>query len=359
MGMIHSGLARAALAAAWVAGLGCSNPPPEAPGNTGGVTAGTDAGGASAGGPNGVSGDGGASGGAGASSIGGSSGGSVPNAGSANGGGAGAGGAGGFEGGALAAVTLTYDDGLDPHLATVQPALDAVGLLGTFFLSNFEGVDHLCALPNATEPLTIRHMAWQAAAQKGHELAGHTVNHPCDNPGKAAGFRLTDYTMARLTLELDDSLQRLTRLGGAQPFTFAYPCATDRVGIGQAGEDYSSQVATRFLAARVSNGGIADPATVDLQRVPQRDTEGKTGDELKAMVDEAIAAQGWLVLTFHGVGQETSCAGLAYAPDQCMINYKTTSTEAHAALVAYLAEKKPQVWTATFKQVATYIQSQR
>ncbi len=264
-----------------------------------------------------------------------------------------------FPDGALAAVTLTYDDGLDPHLATVQPALDAVGLHGTFFLSNFEGVDHDWALPNATSALTARHMAWQAAAQHGHELAGHTVNHPCNSASKAPGFKLTDYDMQRMTLELDDNLARLLRLGATTPITFAYPCASDKAGLGAAKEDYSPLVAQRFFAARVSDSGVADPAQVDLLHVPELDTGGKTGDELKAMVDQAIASKGWLVLLFHGVGEETACSGLAYAPQTCMINYLTTSTEAHAALVQYLATKKAEVWTATFKEVATHVQASR
>jgi peptidoglycan/xylan/chitin deacetylase (PgdA/CDA1 family) len=265
----------------------------------------------------------------------------------------------GFPNGAVAAVTLTYDDGLDPHLAVVQPALDAAGLRGTFFLSNFEGVDHEWALPNATSPLAPRHLAWQAAAQKGHELAGHTVNHPCNAASKAAGFKLTDYDTARMAAELDDSLVRLMRLSAAAPFTFAYPCASDQAGLGVAQEDYSPLVAQRFAAARVSVSGIADPAQVDLQHVPQLDAGGKTSDELKAMVDEAIAIEGWLVLLFHGVGEEMTCAGLTYSPDTCMINYLTTSTETHAALLAYLAAKKEQVWTAPFKEVAMHVKNSR
>jgi peptidoglycan-N-acetylglucosamine deacetylase len=105
--------------------------------------------------------------------------------------------------------------------------------------------------------------------------------------------------------------------------------------------------------------GIADPNQVELLHVPQLDTGGKTGEELKAMVDQAIAAKGWLVLLFHGVGEEKSCAGLTYAPQTCMINYLTTSAEAHAALVQYLADKKSEVWTATFKEVATLIDQSR
>jgi sialate O-acetylesterase len=299
--------------------------------------------------------------GAGAGAPNGGAGGAAAGSGGTPGGAAGGGSVDGFEGGAVAAVSLTYDDGLDPHLATVQPALEAVGLRGTFFLSSFEGVDHDWALPNATSPLSARHMAWQAAAQKGHELADHTVNHPCDAASKAPNWKLEVYTQERMTMELDDSIARLTRLGGTAPFTFAYPCGSDKKGIGPNGDDYSPLVAARFFAARVSDSGMANPAQVDLLHVPQRDTGGKTGDELKAMVDEAIAAKSWLVLLFHGVGTDTpTCPqNLGYQPQTCMINYLTTSSEAHAALVQYLVDKKTEVWTAPFKEVATYIKSKR
>src|SRR6185436_7645350 len=138
---------------------------------------------------------------------------------------------------------------------------------------------------------------------------------------------------------------RLNALGGTMPYTFAYPCSSDTVGLGPTGEDYSPLVAERFLAARVSMSGIANPSTVDLLHVPQIDTGGATGDELRAAVDMAIAQGGWLVFLFHGVGMETlSCpGGLTYSPETCMINYLTTSEEAHASLVAYLAEKQDQV----------------
>jgi peptidoglycan/xylan/chitin deacetylase (PgdA/CDA1 family) len=343
--------------------LACS----EAPVASGQPTnqAGTHSGG---GGSAGVGTSGGVSGSAGTVASGGTVSGASGAAGTAGesvatgGGGTSGGGAVMFEGGAVAAVSLTYDDGLDPHLAVVQPALEAVGLRGTFFLSNFEGVDNDWALPSVKQPLPAlspRHLAWQAAGQKGHEVAGHTVNHPCNSDSKAPNYHLTDYTMARMQTELDESIARLARLGGNPPLTFAYPCGSDKAGLGATAEDYSPLVAARFFAARVSDTGIADPSKVDLLHVPQLDSGGKSGDELKKMVDDAIAAKGWLVLLFHGVGSDASCNGLTYAPDTCMINYLTTSTEAHAALIQYLAEKKAQVWTAPFGQVATRIKSGR
>ena len=271
------------------------------------------------------------------------SGGSAPSAGAPN-----------WPNGAVAAVSLTYDDGLDTHLATVIPALDAHSFKGTFFLSNFEGVDHKWALPNLKDPLTPRHLAWQAALKNGHELADHTVNHPCNSASKAPGYHLTDYDLPRMSAELDDSIARLKRLGVVEPITFGYPCTSDKIGLGAAGTDYSPLVATRFFAARTSDLAIADPKTVDLLHVPLQDAGSKTGDQLKAMVDQAIAAKGWLVFIFHGVGAEQlTCPGdLVFNLQGCMINYLTTDTAAHQALVDYLAAKSAQVWTAPFGTVA-------
>jgi sialate O-acetylesterase len=264
-----------------------------------------------------------------------------------------------FPNGAVAAVSLTYDDGLDPHLTVVGPVLDAHGLKGTFFLSNFEGVDHQWALPNLKDPLTPRHLAWQAMGQNGHELAGHTVNHPCNSATKAAGYHLTDYDMTRMSNELDDDLARMKRLGATSPFTFAYPCYSDTMGIGPSGQNFSALIPPRFDAARGSAIKIADPKSVDLYHVSLLDALGQTGDQLRAMVDQAIVQKGWLVILFHGIGVETTCPNLDYKPSVCMINYLVTSADAHAKLVAYLDEKKSEVWTAPFRDVAERLKSMR
>ncbi|HEY0711869.1 MAG TPA: polysaccharide deacetylase family protein [Polyangia bacterium] len=383
---LHSLVFLVAAVAAGAGSPGCKTnegDPPSMGGRSGGSSGGSGGGGAGAGGnANGGAGgnaSGGASGSGGAAGLGGAgTGGSTGGTGGAAGGSGGAGqdasggdtptGTGGTSGAAfawpnnaVAAVTLTYDDGLDSHISVAAPVLDANGIKGTFFLSNFEGVDHQWSLPNLTAALDARHMAWMAMGAKGHELASHTVNHPCNAASKAPGFKLTDYTVMRMSTELDNSIARLKRLGGTEPFTFAYPCSSDTVGLGAMGMDYSSLVSARFLAARVSMAAVADPATVVIHKVPQLDTGGKTGDQLKAMVDDAIAKKGWLVLLFHGVGNEMlACGqGLGYMPNTCTINYLTTSAAAHETLVKYLAEKKAQVWTATFKEVATHVKSKR
>ena len=66
------------------------------------------------------------------------------------------------------AVVLTYDDGLNIDLTNVIPALDSVGLKGTFYISDyFNG-------------LNAQINKWRIAAAEGHELGNHTIWHPCD-----------------------------------------------------------------------------------------------------------------------------------------------------------------------------------
>jgi hypothetical protein len=70
------------------------------------------------------------------------------------------------------------------------------------------------------------------------------------------------------------------------------------------------------------------------------------------MVDEAIAKKGWVQFGFHGIGTAVgSCPqGNNYAPQTCMLNHNVTASDVHLALIDYLAQKKAQIWTATFKE---------
>ncbi len=65
------------------------------------------------------------------------------------------------------AVALTYDDALNVDLDHAIPALDSVGLKGTFYLSGY------------SPALTNRFAEWRKVAAAGHELGNHTLFHPC------------------------------------------------------------------------------------------------------------------------------------------------------------------------------------
>jgi len=66
--------------------------------------------------------------------------------------------------GQRAAVSLTYDDGLDSQLDHVAPALDRFGFKATFFLT--------------CENMEERVRGWEALAGRGHEIGDHTFHHP-------------------------------------------------------------------------------------------------------------------------------------------------------------------------------------
>jgi peptidoglycan/xylan/chitin deacetylase (PgdA/CDA1 family) len=230
--------------------------------------------------------------------------------------------------GTLAAVTLTYDDALPSHLGIAAPALDRHHLRGTFFL---------------TEGASGEVEQWRALHLRGHELASHTMRHPCDGaePWVPKGRALQDYDLARMDAELDESLALLRALGATTaPYTFAYPCGA--TWIGAARDSYVPLVERRFIAARGVSPGLVDPATETFQSTPAISAD-KRADGLVGLVEEASRRAGWLVIVFHGVGGD----------------YLSVSAEAHEALLGYLDARRSDIWTETFASVASYIQSHR
>lgn len=242
-------------------------------------------------------------------------------------------GAGAFEwpNGARYAVSLTYDDAVPSHLKHAAPALDKAGLRGTFFVC--------CGAFKDEAGLK----AWLPVAKAGHELASHTLLHPC---AKSKGLAqppggLEAYDLKRMEKELKESQRLLVSLG-LRPAgeTFAYPCGDSHVGEDR--ESYQPLVKKIFKAARGVIGKVADPETVDLYNVPSLDA-AKPAETLRYWAEEAESSGGWMVYMFHGVGGD----------------YLTTKLEAHQALLDYLKSAEGLVWVAPFGEVAEWVKKHR
>ncbi len=183
-----------------------------------------------------------------------------------------------------AVVSLTYDDGLASQLENAVPALDRYRFRGTFFLND----------------VSKNPRPWRAVKGAGHELAGHTLKHPCTaafdwvTPENASEV----YTPERMAEELDRQIAALESLGQGPPVTFAYPCGT--TWIGREHKSYVAQIEERFTAARGVDGRIITNAD-DMMNVGAYFIEGPT-DRLIQHAQEAIDANGWVVFGFHGVG---------------------------------------------------------
>src|SRR6476661_3453606 len=90
------------------------------------------------------------------------------------------------------ALSVTFDDARLSQADVGLPILNEYGAKGTFFVS----------FPNLEQRLDI----WRAAEKHGHEIANHTVTHPCS--GNFAFSRcnpLEEYSLARMEQELDDA----------------------------------------------------------------------------------------------------------------------------------------------------------
>ena len=228
------------------------------------------------------------------------------------------------------AIVLTYDDGLNVDLNNVIPALDSVGLKGTFYISDyFDG-------------LKDQIFKWRKAAAEGHELGNHTVWHPCEGgrPGREfvkPDVDLNNYTVVRMVREIRTMNNILKAIDGKSERTFAYPCGDMKIH----DTVYLDGLKTDFIAARGVTAEMQTIDKVDLYNIGCYTINGQNGDELIDLVKQAMNTHTLLVFLFHGVGGEHNL---------------NVSLEAHSSLLHFLQQKEKDIWVAPMIDVSKYIQ---
>ncbi len=227
------------------------------------------------------------------------------------------------------AVSLTYDDALNVHLDNAIPTLDSLGLKATFYLSGYSGA------------LNNRIPEWRAIAKVGHELANHTLFHPCmgNRPGREfvkPDYDLNNYSIRRIDDEIRMTNTILKAIDGKTERTFAYPCGDTKIG----DSSYLIPIKHEFVAARGVKGEMLEPGKVDLLNIGCYTINGQTGQQLIDLVKKAMASKTLLVLLFHGVGGEH---GL------------NVSLPAHRELLQFLKQNEKDIWIAPLIDIAKYI----
>lgn len=227
------------------------------------------------------------------------------------------------------AVVLTYDDALNVDIDNAVPILDSLGFKATFYLSGY--------FPGFKNRIND----WRKVAQHGHELGNHTLYHPCtgNTPGREwvkADYNLANYTVQRMTDEMRMTNILLQTLDGKTKRTFAYPCGDTKIG------DSAYLDKKDFVAARGVIGEMKKINEIDLYNIGSYGINGQTGDELIALVKQAMETNTLLVFLFHGVGGEHSL---------------NVSLEAHRQLLYFLKKHEKEIWIAPFMTVAEYIRN--
>jgi peptidoglycan/xylan/chitin deacetylase (PgdA/CDA1 family) len=228
--------------------------------------------------------------------------------------------------GKRAAVSLTYDDGLDSQLDNAAPQLDAHHLKATFFLTK--------------ENMEARQDQWIALSKQGHEVADHTVTHPCKlKPYSPERFLKEEIAPTEAYLAAD--------FASPPPHAFAYPCGFVKLGQGSTAERehaYETVVRPNFYAARTVDGPPNDPADVTAQRYflngfePTYDHDDIHG--AVAYVAKAVARGHWAILIFHEVLPARLGEG-------------DTSMAVHSAVLDLMISQP--VWCAPMREVFNHI----
>lgn len=233
-----------------------------------------------------------------------------------------------WPGGHRAAVSLTYDDGLDSQIDVAAPDLEAAGLKATFFLTQ--------------ENMEERLSDWQGVWRSGHEVGNHSVTHPCRlRTCTSDGFGDTEVGPMETFLDRNFTADRFR--------SYAYPCGF--IGLGEGGlhqriARYEHALRGRIAAARTVSGLANDPlrVTADPLLLHGYEPTYDIDDPRLAFryVNRTVAAGGWAILVFHEVLSRRKGEG-------------DTSQASHRAILRWLTDQP--VWCAPLGEVFQYIQT--
>jgi peptidoglycan-N-acetylglucosamine deacetylase len=233
-----------------------------------------------------------------------------------------------------AAISLTFDDGINTHLDGVGPILKKHHLHGTFFVTTGMG------------PWEKRKSEWKQLADQGNELGNHTVHHPCLLPQITPHSQ--DYTPEMMETEIRDAAREIAQLTNSQRgMTFAYPCGN--MSFGKPQEEvknsvlYLQYVSAYSFGARAVGSGADSPEELNVLAI---NALGVTADkDFPALLDlaqPALRGNNWGVYCFHGVGGD----------------WLSVTPAALDRLASYL-ETHGEIWTAPFGDVLRYVQERK
>lgn len=233
-----------------------------------------------------------------------------------------------FSEGKKATIVLTYDDALDSQINNAIPQLDKAGFKGTFFLKE----------PSSEVQVT----SWRKASQNGHELANHTVYHPCLSSKYPADprYHAENYTVATMLHEISTMNKLLYAIDNKPTHTYAFPCYETTVG----GKSYMDSL-SKCGFVTYARSGAGDPIITDFKKLKPFDvpcmgySAPPTAKDLIDFVKKVQEKNGMAVFIFHGVGGD----------------YLEVSAEAHQQLINYLKENSKNIWVPTFEQAMIYV----
>lgn len=224
---------------------------------------------------------------------------------------------------AQVAVSLSYDDTLHSQVDNAIPTLNQHGIKGSFYLSL------------NTPVISERLPDWRVAAASGHELGNHSIFHPCSKSQQGMDWvadhkNLDTRVIVQMREELEVANAFLHSIDGKSERTYTPPCLHANVGDG----NYIEAVRDLFVGIKSQEKNINAALIMP---------NGQSGEELIALVKEAAKKHELINVIFHGIGAD----------------HLSVSTEAHEALVKYLAENRDVYWTDTYLNIMKHVNGEQ
>ncbi len=235
--------------------------------------------------------------------------------------------------GALAAVSLAYDDALNSHLDNALPLLNHFGFKASFYLT----------LNSPT--VKFRRSEWRKLALQGHELGNHTINHACraSLPNRQWVEEQNDLDKKSIQAIKDEIVlanEILKSIDDKNSRTFTVPCGDTTVE----GKDLLPEITDYFVGIKSHVGSVPksmeefNPMNASVF-VPV----GLNGNTLIKQVKMAAQHNTIASFTFHGIGAD----------------HLQTPLAAHQELLAYLDRNRDLYWVDTFENISRYVKRSR
>lgn len=234
-------------------------------------------------------------------------------------------------------VSVTFDDGYADQLAASR-IMNRHGLKGTFYVSS--GLIAPEPAPGDPPSRTMTLSEIRDLRDNGHEIGGHTVNHP----------NLTTLDPDEIGREICDDRTVLSNYG-FKVTSFAYPFAAANLIAQRAAADCGYNSARGLGALQGPNvaGGIGScdgcPLTETapltnpfLTRAPRQVEDNWTLEDLQESVTRAEVQGGWLQLTFHHVDDTGSEISVTPAIFEAFVEWLADRVEAGSVSVRTVDE---------------------
>jgi peptidoglycan-N-acetylglucosamine deacetylase len=230
------------------------------------------------------------------------------------------------------AVSLSFDDGRSSQVDKGLDVINPTGVKVTFFVN-----------PPA---IKARLDGWKRAVASGHEIGSHSISHPCTgNFPWSRQNALEDYTLERMSQQLDEANAQIKELLGVDAVTFAYPCGQKFVGRGPETTSYVPLIGKKFLLGRgYMDEYYNDPVFCDLAQAGGIAIDDMDYIDMVKNIDKAAEQGAWLIFAGHDIGQKA---------------FQVTDTIALAALCRYMQDPANGVWVDTVEHIAKYVIKQR